>query len=115
MRLAIAAYVVPFVFAFHPALILVGTWTDIVTTVITSALGTVLIGVGCAGYLFRPLGWVRRAWAIAAGLLLFMPAVPGVAEYVFDAAGLLLAGALVGWERSARAGAVSTSLPASPA
>src|SRR5438094_131746 len=72
MRLAIAAYVVPFVFAFHPALILVGTWTDIVATVITSALGTVLIGVGCAGYLFRPLGWVRRAWAIAAGLLLFM-------------------------------------------
>jgi len=115
MRLAIAAYVVPFVFAFHPALILVGTWTDIVTTVITSVLGTILIGVGCAGYLFRPLGWGRRAWAIAAGLLLFMPAVPGVAEYVFDAAGLLLAGALVGWERSARAGAVSTSLPASPA
>ena len=32
-----------------------------------------------------------------------------------DAAGLLLAGALVGWERSARAGAVSTSVPASPA
>jgi TRAP transporter 4TM/12TM fusion protein len=113
MRLAIAAYVVPFVFAFHPALILVGTWTDIVTTVITSALGTILIGVGCAGYLVRPLGWGRRAWAIAAGLLLFMPSVPGIAEYVFDAAGLLVAGALVGWERSARAAAASASAPAS--
>jgi len=112
MRLAIAAYVVPFVFAFHPALILVGTWTDIVTTVFTAALGTVLIGVGCAGYLFRVLGWGRRAWAIAAGLALFMPAVPGVPEYVFDVLGLGLAVVLGVWEWTARGSAVSASAAA---
>jgi len=112
MRLAIAAYVVPFVFAFHPALILVGTWTDIVMTVFTAALGTVLIGVGCAGYLFRVLGWGRRAWAIAAGLALFMPAVPGVPEYVFDVLGLGLAVVLGVWEWTARGSAVSASAAA---
>jgi TRAP transporter 4TM/12TM fusion protein len=109
MRLAIAAYVVPFVFAFHPALILVGTWTDIVTTVITAALGTVLIGVGCAGYLFRPLGWGRRAWAIVAGLALFMPTLAGVPEYLFDGLGLGLAAVLVLWERAARGATLSAS------
>ena len=112
MRLAISAYVVPFVFAFHPALILVGTWTDIVATVVTAGLGTILIGVGCAGYLFRPLGWGRRAWAIVAGLALFMPSVPHVPEYLFDALGLGLAIALVLWERAARGAAVSASATA---
>jgi len=113
MRLAIAAYVVPFVFAFHPALILVGTWTDIVMTVITAALGTILIGVGCAGYLFRVLGWGRRAWAIAAGLALFMPTVAGVPEYLFDVLGLGLAAGLVVWEWTARGAALSASATAS--
>ncbi|HEU5197705.1 MAG TPA: TRAP transporter fused permease subunit [Methylomirabilota bacterium] len=112
MRLAISAYVVPFVFAFHPALILVGTWTDIVATVVTSALGTILIGVGCAGYLFRPLGWGRRAWAIAAGLALFMPSTPWVPEYLCDLVGLALAAALFLWERAARGAAVSASATA---
>jgi TRAP-type uncharacterized transport system fused permease subunit len=112
MRLAISAYVVPFVFAFHPALILVGTWTDIVATVVTSALGTILIGVGCAGYLSRPLGWGRRAWAIAAGLALFMPSTPWVPEYLCDLVGLTLAAALFLWERAARGAAVSASATA---
>jgi TRAP transporter 4TM/12TM fusion protein len=112
MRLAITAYVVPFVFALHPALILMGPWSDIVTTVITATIGTVLIGVGCAGYLTRPIGWGRRAWAIVAGLALFMPAVAGVPEYVFDLTGLALAAALVLWERAARATAGSPSLTA---
>jgi TRAP transporter 4TM/12TM fusion protein len=112
MRLAITGYVVPFVFALHPALILMGPWTDIVTTVTTATIGTVLIGVGCAGYLTRPIGWGRRAWAIVAGLALFMPAVPGVPEYVFDLTGLALAAALVLWERAARATAGSPSLTA---
>jgi len=112
MRLAIAAYVVPFVFAFHPALILIGRPADIVMAVATASIGTVLIGVGCAGYLFRPLGWGRRAWAVVAGLALFMPAAGGVPQYAFDLLGLGLAAALVAWERAARATAASASVTA---
>ena len=77
------------------------------------AVNTVLIGVGCAGYLFRPLGVGRRAWAIVAGLALFMPTVAGVPEYVFDALGLGLTLALVLWERAAaRTAAVAASAAA---
>lgn len=46
MRLGIAAYVVPFVFALHPALILVGTAGEIILAVATAFLGVVIIGVG---------------------------------------------------------------------
>src|SRR5262249_1792417 len=71
MRLASVAYVVPFVFAFQPALILAGRPGEIVVTVTPATLGVVLGGVGCAGYLFRPLGWVSRGVIIGAGMLLF--------------------------------------------
>ena len=101
MRLGIVAYVVPFVFVFHPALLLRGTLMEITLAILTASLGVILLGIGCAGYLFRSLGWGRRAWTIAAGLSLMMPPVPGVPPLVFDGAGLLLGGLLVITEWSA--------------
>jgi len=74
MRLGIVAYVVPFVFVFHSALIGRGTLGEIVVTMLTASIGVVLLGIGCVGYFFRPLSWSKRAWAFAATALLMMPA-----------------------------------------
>ncbi len=101
MRLASVAYVVPFMFAFQPALILVGGVGEIVLAVITAALGVVLVGIGCAGYLFRPLGWGGRAWACAAGFALFLPSMGGVPHFVPDLIGICLGAGLVLRERAA--------------
>jgi TRAP transporter 4TM/12TM fusion protein len=103
MRLGIVAYIVPFVFVFHPALIFHGTWAQIVTTVVTASVGVILLGIGCAGYLFRPLGWGRRALIIAAGLLLIAPPTPVASEFVTDLAGLALGALLIVLERVATA------------
>ncbi len=73
MRLGIVAYVVPFVFAYHPALLMQGTVVDIALAAATAAIGVILLGTGCSGHLFRPLGWGRRAGVSAAGLLLIPP------------------------------------------
>ena len=73
MRLGVVAYVVPFVFVLDPALLLQATITEIVLSVVTAAIGVVLLGVGCAGHLFQPLGWGRRLWALAAGFFLIVP------------------------------------------
>src|SRR5437868_12089999 len=51
MRLGIVAYIVPFVFVLHPALILQGTVVEIVVAIITASLGVILLGGGCAGLL----------------------------------------------------------------
>jgi TRAP transporter 4TM/12TM fusion protein len=99
MRLGIAAYVVPFVFALHPALILKGTVLEILLAVIASSVGTFLLAVGCAGHLFRPLDWVKRGLFIAAGLLLMLPTWHGT-WFFADAAGLALGVALFLWERT---------------
>jgi TRAP transporter 4TM/12TM fusion protein len=101
MRLGIVAYIVPFVFVYHPALILHGTVGEIVVTVITASVGVILLGIACAGYLFRPLGWMRRGWAALAALLLILPPQEWVPVFLIDVAGLALGLALVLLERSA--------------
>lgn len=101
MRLASVAYVVPFMFAFQPALILVGSVGEIVLAVATAVVGVVLVAIGCAGYLFRPLGWGKRAWACVAGVGLFLPPVAGLPQFVPDLVGLGLGVLFVLWERAA--------------
>jgi TRAP transporter 4TM/12TM fusion protein len=73
MRLGVVAYIVPFVFAYHPALLMRAPGLDVAVAVGTAAFGVILLGIGCAGYLFQPLGGWRRAWVTAAGLLLIPP------------------------------------------
>ena len=101
MRLGIAAYVVPFVFALHPALILMGTVEEIIIAVVTASVGVIFLGIGCAGYLFRPLGWVKRGILWLASLLLLLPTWSGV-WLIVDALGLALGVLLIFWEWSHR-------------
>jgi TRAP transporter 4TM/12TM fusion protein len=97
MRLGIAAYVVPFIFAFHPALILVGSATDIAVAVLTASLGIALLSAGCAGYLFRPIGWTKCGILWVSGFLLLLPTWSGV-WLIADVAGLALGSVIVLWE-----------------
>ncbi len=97
MRLAIAAYIVPFVFAFHPALILVGTAPEIILAIVTASVGVFFLGAGCAGYLFRLLGWGKRGMLGLASLLLLLPKWSG-ASLIADAAGLALGVVIILWE-----------------
>ncbi|MGH7277575.1 MAG: TRAP transporter permease, partial [Candidatus Rokuibacteriota bacterium] len=103
MKLGIVAYIVPFVFVFHPALIFEGSAADVALAAATAAAGVVLLAIGCVGYLFRPLGAPKRALFIAAGLLLIPP--PSDAVWLgANLAGLAGGLALVGWERSGARG-----------
>jgi len=104
MRLAIAAYIVPFIFAFHPALILMGTVAEIVVSVVAASIGVFFLGAACAGYLFRALPWWKCGLFGAAALLLLLPKWSGAA-LALDAAGLALGVIIILWEwnRSAAA------------
>lgn len=108
MRLGIVAYLVPFMFVFHPALLFRGGAGEVMTAAVTAAAGVVLLGIGCVGFLFRPLGRGRRAVAVLAGLLLFPPPA-GVWWLGANVAGLALGAALLALEWSAR-----TERPARP-
>jgi TRAP transporter 4TM/12TM fusion protein len=104
MRLGIAAYVVPFVFALHPALILKGALGDIALAVVASSVGTFLLAVGCSGYLFRVLGWTKRGLFCISGLLLMLPTWQG-AWLMADVSGLAMGVFLIVWEWNRRSAA----------
>ena len=101
MRLGIAAYVVPFVFALHPALILKGTAEEIIVAVVTASVGVIFLGIGCAGYLFRPLSWAKRGTLWIASVLLLLPTWHGT-WLIADAAGFALGAAIIAWEWTRR-------------
>jgi TRAP-type uncharacterized transport system fused permease subunit len=114
MRLGIVAYVVPFVFVFLPALIAKGAPGETISAVLTASVAVILLGIACAGYLFRPLSWWKRGWATAAAALLILPPGTGISPVVADAIGFALGVALVLWERRARSVTTSATVPARP-
>jgi TRAP transporter 4TM/12TM fusion protein len=97
MRLGIAGYIVPFVFAFHPALILIGTAAEVILSIIAASIGVFFLGAASAGFLFRPLAFWKRGLLAAAALLLLLPKWSGAA-LALDAAGLALGLVLILWE-----------------
>jgi TRAP transporter 4TM/12TM fusion protein len=94
MRLGVVAYVVPFIFVFHPALLMKGPLGEIVLAVVSAAIGVYLMSIGLAGFLFRRVGWMARAIATIAGLML-IPPPSGAVLTVVNLAGLLIGGAVV--------------------
>lgn len=96
-RLGIVAYVVPFVFAYHPALLLKGSAGEILLAVATAVVGVVFLGMGCAGYLFRPLSVAKRLAIGLAGFLLIPPPSSGP-WLMANGLGLALGFLLFFWE-----------------
>lgn len=73
VRLGIIAYVVPFVFALSPSLILIGPLGDIVLHVTTAFFGTIILAVSFVGYLFDHIGAIKRILLAIGALLLISP------------------------------------------
>jgi TRAP transporter 4TM/12TM fusion protein len=74
MRLGLINFILPFIFVLNPALILRGTWDDIIIMVSTALVAVWLMSAGFEGYLYRIgiIGWsVRIPILIAAGCLLY--------------------------------------------
>ena len=86
MRLAGAIYIVPFFFVFNPALLLIGSFSDIIVPVLTVFVGIVFLGYGLVGYLPKlgSLGLITRLVVLAGGLLLAWP------EWYSNLAGLAM-------------------------
>ena len=73
-KLAIAAFIIPYMFVFSPELLLIDTsWTYAIWIVFTAFTGMIAIGAGVVGYWYRKIFWYERILAIVAGLLLIDP------------------------------------------
>ncbi|MEG1896377.1 MAG: TRAP transporter permease, partial [Oscillospiraceae bacterium] len=73
-RLAIAAFIVPYIFVLSPAMLFVDTTpVEVVGIVITSCIGMFAVAAGVEGYMLMVLPWFLRILSIAGGLCLIIP------------------------------------------
>jgi TRAP-type uncharacterized transport system fused permease subunit len=94
-RIGWAAYIVPFLFAVSPSLLMNGDPLTIVWSVVTAALGIWMGTIGVVGYYSAPIGVLRRILFVAAGVLLLIPSDAFRGAALADVAGLLLGGPLL--------------------
>jgi TRAP-type uncharacterized transport system fused permease subunit len=74
MMLALSGFIIPFSFAYDPALMLIGAGVGhIVMRTAAATLGIVMLGAGLIGYFVAPLRLWERATLLAGSLLLIFP------------------------------------------
>ncbi len=108
-RLAIAAFVVPYIFAFNPIMLFefpdgMGTAVKIlesVLIVVTSLIGLFGIAAALNGFLYRSINPLFRVLMVAGGLCMMVP------DHVTDVIGLVVVGCIVVFQRM---GAKKTAL-----
>ncbi|WP_172372153.1 TRAP transporter permease [Sporosarcina jiandibaonis] len=89
-KLAIAAFIIPYMFVFNPAMLMMGaSIPEILWVVFTAIIGMIAIGAGMIGFWYRKCNWIERLFAIATGMLLIFP------ETITDIIGLVLFVAMV--------------------
>ena len=75
-RLAIAAFIIPYIFAYSPIMLFIGddvNAINVIRVVITSFGGMFLIAAGLIGFMLQKLNIVLRLVSVAAGLMMIHP------------------------------------------
>ncbi|MEG0386031.1 MAG: TRAP transporter fused permease subunit, partial [Solibacillus sp.] len=84
-KLAIAAFIIPYMIVFSPALLMIDvTVLEIIWVVFTAIMGMIAIGAGVIGFWYRKLMIVERVVVMAAGLAMIYP------ESLSDTIGLIV-------------------------
>lgn len=92
-RLAIAVFIVPYVFCFSPALLMIDTNAmEVIRIVITSFIGIFGVAAGLEGYLKKEMNSLQRILFVVAGLMLIFP------SWITDIVGIVLIVAVIVWQ-----------------
>ena len=89
-KLAIGAFIVPYIFALSPAMLFIDTTVpEVILICITSIIGMFAVSASLQGFFIRSMKWHERIISAAGGLLLIYPGI------VTDIIGIVLVGAVL--------------------
>ncbi|MCD8513010.1 MAG: TRAP transporter fused permease subunit [Nitrincola sp.] len=92
-KFGLAAFIVPFMFFYSPALLMDGTWTEILSVVISASVGIYLLAASIQGYFLK--GHVNLVQRV----ILLIAAISMIAGgLVTDAIGLGLSAVVLAWQ-----------------
>jgi TRAP transporter 4TM/12TM fusion protein len=81
-RIALPAFIVPYIFVYSPALLGFGTAMEVIFAVVTACAGVLFMTVSTVGYFLKSLAGWQRFIMLAAGIMLIIPGhftdVPGI-------------------------------------
>lgn len=94
-KLAIAAFIVPYIFAYNPVMLFenVDGWWHVAQISVTAVMGLFGIAAALNGYLYRHIHWTLRLVLVAGGLCMMVPGT------LTDAVGLALVLAVIFYQR----------------
>src|SRR5690606_1361277 len=84
-KLAIAAFIIPYMIVYSPALLMIDvTFWEVAWVVLTAFMGMIAISAGIIGYWYRSINILERLIVLAAGLAMVYP------ESLSDIIGLIV-------------------------
>ncbi|MDR5868689.1 TRAP transporter permease [Halomonas koreensis] len=90
-KIGLAAFIVPFMFFYSPAMLMEGSWLQILRVGVTATLGIVLLAATVQAWFFGPVkAWQRLAMLIGALCMIYGGVVTDVAGLAIGAALLLM-------------------------
>jgi TRAP transporter 4TM/12TM fusion protein len=90
-RLGLAGFILPYFFVYGPSLVMIGSWSDIVLSVVSGVVGIMALAAGLQGYTFKRASSIQRAILFIAALLLIKPGIlTDIAGYVLVAAVMIV-------------------------
>ena len=92
MRLAAIAYLVPFIFVYHPVLIWQGAWWNIALSFVSAMMGCMAIGSALMGFMLVKTNLIWRAVLLGSAFLLIMPG------YKTDLIGAAVLAGVISWQ-----------------
>lgn len=105
LKLALAGFVVPFMFVYSPAILLKGTLGEILWVSATAIVGVIALAAAAEGWLMTGANLVERILLAGSAVLLILPL------YVADASGLTMIAAVWIWQRHRSQTQAPSALP----
>jgi len=88
-RLGFVSYLIPFIFAYKPTLLFIGSWWEIIIDFVTAFIGVYFIAVSFEGFMFYRIKVIIRLIALVVGIFLLLPSL------LFSSIGAVLGAFLV--------------------
>ncbi len=73
VKIGATGFIIPFMFVYEPALLMIGDWVTIVSVCITASAGVIFFAAGLQGFFLAPTALWQRLALIGAGLALIKP------------------------------------------
>jgi TRAP transporter 4TM/12TM fusion protein len=106
VRIAATSFIVPFMFVYEPALLMIGDWPTIIWSSLTATVGIIIFAAGLHGYFLIHSAYWQSALLVVAGLLLIDPHV------ITDVIGAIIAAGVVASQLMAKRARAKAEIPA---